>query len=306
VKRLFALLAAFSFMVIVGATLNIAQANPSIQASATETPTATATEISTDPCNPLPQMITEQIAPEGKAIFAKKTRIKLRWTEVECANKYRILVRRDTRNGLAVARGHTDKTKFFVELLPGYRYFWDIKSCHNKICNRSSQRQFTILAPTATPTFTPSRTPSRTPTKKATVYQTPIPKGTQSPKVDLGRIANFQGNAVYLHDDPNQLWYRDCGSNRYIRQNSPIHMVAIGFRPFEQVKISYEILAVQGRTTYALYIADENGNVGLGADLPRGPAGHYHWWFEAGSADYCGHHDTHTPGSSGTERDPHP
>ena len=130
-KRLFAFFAAFVIVAIAGATLNIVQANSPNATELTTTPSSTFTLTPTEtqgPCTPPPPK-PELIAPQKKAVIQNKTRIKLRWEEIECANNYRIVLRRDAPvTGAEVLVENTKKTKRFVVLEPGYSYFWYVKA----------------------------------------------------------------------------------------------------------------------------------------------------------------------------------
>lgn len=307
-KRLFAFLAAFIFVAIAGATLGIAQANPSAAPTETpfgtftltptetiENPSASVTPTATEEICPPPPLAPELIAPAHHAEFKIKTRIKLRWGKVDCANKYRILVRRGSRTGEPVARGHTGKTKKFVLLEPGYSYFWNIKSCINKRCQRSNTRKFTLLPPpTPTPTATPTvtNTPTRTNTPRKT--NTPRPKtppGTPVPGKPPGSLNDYKGPGVYLSDDGSRVYYADCMSG-YVRygQGSGIATVALWFYPNELV--SFESHTLPGLPVQKGSVrANGEGYTEFTFDSSSWPGEHYHIDFtgQSSKAHYCGH-----------------
>ena len=108
----------------------------------------------------------------------------------------------------------------------------------------------------------------------------PIPKN----------IVQYRGPGVYLNTDPNQLYYFDC-SWKWRPMNGIIYFLVLGFQPLERVTVSYEILGIQGLTFYATTSADGYGNVPFGINSISMIPGHYHWWFTASSARYCGHYD---------------
>jgi hypothetical protein len=106
-----------------------------------------------------------------------------------------------------------------------------------------------------------------------------------------GNIAVFKGPGVYLGGIKETLYLRDCGGIYQPSGNGNIYFVVLGFQPGEHVNVWYEILLKQGRTNYTSLVADQNGNVFMTIDDTTWTKGHYHWWFEAKSAKYCGHYD---------------
>lgn len=103
-------------------------------------------------------------------------------------------------------------------------------------------------------------------------------------------VANFMGPGVYLNTDPDLLYYFDC-NYKWRPMGGTIYFEVLGFQPYEQVKVWYEVLLGAGPTPYTTLNADENGNVAFSFNDAGYPKGHYHWWFEAKSAKYCGHYD---------------
>lgn len=103
-------------------------------------------------------------------------------------------------------------------------------------------------------------------------------------------IVNPQGPAVYLNTQRDELWYFPC-SWKWRSMGRTVYMMALGFKPGEQVKVSYQILDI-GFTAFVTNLnADGRGNVSFtytGTD-PR--TGHYHWLFQAASRTLCGHYD---------------
>lgn len=106
-------------------------------------------------------------------------------------------------------------------------------------------------------------------------------------------IVQYRGPGVYSNTNPNQLYYAGCDS-KWWGMNGLVYMLVLGFKPNEQVNVSYEILGIQGRTSYATVTANAYGNVPFGVNTIPMTAGHYHWWFTSPSASYCGHYD-HVP-----------
>lgn len=177
-KRVTALLTAFLIMLIAALTLGIAQANPGTPTTSetvdtstptpTDTGTATATATSTatttptiDPCA-VPPAEPHLNAPDKGSVI-DKTQITLRWSEVECASKYRILVRRGSQDGPPVQRGKTKKLHFTTSSLArGYWYFWNIKACiSDQGCTRS--KTWTFRIPSGNPPPPPTPTGQATP-----------------------------------------------------------------------------------------------------------------------------------------------
>lgn len=310
-KRLFAFIAAFVFIACAGATFNIAQANRSIAPELTTTPSSTFTLTPTEtsdapsatatetlaPCTP-PPPAAELLAPQHQAVLKNKTRIKLRWSKVDCANKYRILVRRGSRDGESVARGHTKKTKAFVELEAGYSYFWSIKACINNRCARSTTRKFMLPAP-------PTPTPSLTPTRAATRPKTPTgpnPGGTPVPGTPPRQLNDYRGPGVYLSDDGSRVYYADCGAS-YVRygQGSGIATITLWFYPNEG--ISYESRTLPGLVVQKGSVrANGEGYAEITFDTSSWPGEHYHIDFtgQTSKAHYCGHFQLMTNESGGT------
>lgn len=315
-KRLFAFLAAFVIVAAAGATLNIAQANtnsapaltttPSSTATPTETsegPTATATETQ-DPCTP-PPLAPELLAPQHQAVLQNKTRIKLRWSKVDCANKYRILVRRDSRTGEPVARGHTGKTKAFVNLEPGHSYFWNIKACIDNQCTRSTTRKFTLPAPpTPTPTVTPTRGPTRAGTPSG-----PNPGGTPVPGNPPGQLNDYRGPSVYLSDDGSRVYYADCsGGWVNYRKGSGIATVTLWFYPNEAVSYIIKDFNLDKNIQTGTLQANSQGFLTATFDTSSWVTDHYHFIFDGKTSkvNYCGHFQLFSDGGiAPQEHGPH-
>ena len=251
--------------------------------SSTFTLTPTSTEA---PCTP-PPLAPELVAPQHHSVL-KNTRIKLRWSEVNCANKYRILVRRDSREGEPVARGHTKKTKAFVELEPGHSYFWNIKACINNQCTRSTTRKFTIPAP---PTPTPTLTPTRTATRSATPSG-PNPGGTPVPGNPPGQLNDYKGPSVYLSDDGSRVYYADCsGGWVNYRKGSNMATVTLWFYPNEGVSFRLIDFNLAKIVQTGSYQANSEGFLTMSLDTSSWVTDHYHLLFngQTSKIEYCGH-----------------
>jgi len=302
VKRLFALFAAFVMVASVGATFNMVQAGSSNAPDITTTPSVTPTEIQ-DTCVPPPAK-PELIAPKKKAVIQNKTRVKLRWEEIECANNYRYVVRRDAPvTGPEVAVVNTKKTKGFVNVEPGYSYFWYVKACINKQCSRSKTQGFSLPPP---PTPTPTATPTVTNTPKWTATPKPgNPGGTPVPGNPPGNLNDYRGYGVYLSDDGSRVYYADCLGS-YVRYNkgSGIATIALWFYPGESV--SFESRTLPGLLVQKGSVqANDQGYTQFTFDSSSWPGEHYHINFTGGTSkvNYCGHFQLMTNESGGERQE---
>jgi hypothetical protein len=109
----------------------------------------------------------------------------------------------------------------------------------------------------------------------------------------LKQIVNFQGNAVYLNNIPDQLYYADCGTKWWaIRQGSPIYIVVVGFQPNEYVDIYTELFQTGGYARYGSQTADAGGVLPMTFTSTGYALGHYHLHFGGKNGSYyCGHFD---------------
>ncbi len=102
-----------------------ATGSPTATASFTPTPSATPLDCSNAPA--LPALI----APNNKKQL-KKTKARLNWSVVDCAVKYQIQVRRDTKKGAFVAKKKVAAPPFALKNLePGVTYFWHVRACNS-------------------------------------------------------------------------------------------------------------------------------------------------------------------------------
>lgn len=302
------LFAAFSFFMIVTMTIGIAQANsplgpqttttpsntPTFTVTSTptqtSTPTFTPTETSTptftptDPCygQPAPPRL---LRPRNKRTFST-TQITLRWERVECATNYRILVRIDSPSGDPVFRRSVKKLEKTVTLTRGHKYYWNIKACHLKRCNRSGTRWFKIDAPIP---------PTPRPTSPGS---TPVPHGTPVPGTPPRNIAVYKGVGAYLNTDPDALFRFECGldSNRWIQLGigSTVYNIALWYYPNEGItyqRMDFNLAQIVETGSLA---ANGSGYVELAVDTSSWtPNHHYHLIFTGKNSQvsYCGHFD---------------
>lgn len=296
-KRLPILIAAFLFMLSVAAALQTTQATASAQlaphtsptpsSTPSATPTGTSTSTSTptltpttNPCQP-PIEAPKLIAPDNKKTV-NTLQVKLRWSSVPCATKYRILVRRGSNDGDPVQRGSTKKTKVWTTTLQrGYTYFWNIKSCLINRCTRSKTWTFTIPAPP---------TPTRRPTSP---NATPPPLGTPVPGNPPPYLRNYQGSSVYLFTDPNERWYFDCGFKWRPMDQGSLYTTSLWFYPNEQVKYEIVILNTGEVSGNGEAVANGAGYLDLTFNTVSWIPDHYHLIFKGQSSGvvYCGHFD---------------
>lgn len=299
-KRAPILLAAFLLMFVVAATLGITQSTANAQLapqatttpSSTSTPTATPSETATstptqtstatattDPCPPPPEA-THLVAPKNKTTL-DKVQVKLRWSIVPCATKYRFIIRRGAKDGELVQRGTTKNHKVVTKALPrGVTYFWSVKSCILKRCSLSKSWSFSIKAPP-------------TPTRGPTDPNPPPPHGTPVPGNPPGNLRNYQGSSVYLFDNPNELWYFDCGFKWRPMGQGSLYTISLWFYPNE--RIAYDILNLNTETVVGngSAVANDVGYLDKTFDTSTWIPDHYHLIFYGQSSGvvYCGHFD---------------
>lgn len=113
----------------------------------TNTPTQTATATATDVgCVGKPAAPTLNAPPNNAQ--TTKTQIKLKWSSVNCADTYKVLVKQDTPQGVRVFKkgGLTTTQTKTTPLTKGKTYFWRAFACNNSGCTKSPWQQFTILS----------------------------------------------------------------------------------------------------------------------------------------------------------------
>lgn len=298
-KRLPILLAAFLLMFVVAATLGITQstanaqlepqttttpsstatpsATPSTTATSTPTQTSTATS-TTDPCPPPPEA-THLNAPKNKKTL-DTVQVKLRWSIVPCATKYRYVIRRGAKDGDLVQRGKTQNHKVTTKALPrGVTYFWSVKSCILNRCSLSKSWSFSIKAPP---------TPTRAPTSP-----NPPPHGTPVPGDPPGNLRNYQGSSVYLFTNPNELWYFDCSFKWRPMGKGALYTISLWYYPNERINFDILNLNTETVTGNGSGVANSAGYLDFTFDTSSWEPDHYHLVFYGQSSRvvYCGHFD---------------
>lgn len=108
----------------------------------THTPTATPTDGLT--CNGKPDAPALQ-APANLA-QVNKVRVKLNWSDVECAKLYKIQVRQGSQGGPVADKAKVTESKHKTIAMPrNETYFWRVKACNPPHgCRKSEWRQFFI------------------------------------------------------------------------------------------------------------------------------------------------------------------
>jgi hypothetical protein len=287
-------------MFVAAISLGVAQvnANPPIAPQGSTTPTLTETATTTatatlanDPCAEPPP--APELTSPDTGVTIDKTTITLRWNPIECANKYRILVRRGSKDGPPVVRGKTKKRRFIAgPLSRGYWYYWNIKACRAGLgCERSETWRFRI--PTGP---TPVPQPTGQPT-------TPPQNGTPVPGNPPSNLVNYYtpdrgGTGVYLSDEPTYLYRFECSKDSglwgHYLSGSTMYHIALWY--YANEKISYTRLlfdlseVVETGTLYANSQGYVEYNVNTASWTPDY---HYHLIFtgQSSGVTYCGHYD---------------
>lgn len=107
----------------------------------TDTPTVTLTE--TPACLTKPKKAVP-LAPENGAELVK-VRPMLKWSLDSCAERVRLVIKRDARKGPSVYKGLLVGTQFKPEALErGHTYFWRLKSCNAFGCQKGRWQEFSV------------------------------------------------------------------------------------------------------------------------------------------------------------------
>lgn len=106
-------------------------------ASPTATKTATPAATNTPPngqCNTKPNAPTLQSPANGAVVTTPK--VKLDWANVNCATKYKVRVRIDSKQGIVVTRKTLTLTQYKTQALEtGHTYFGKLLACNTHGCN---------------------------------------------------------------------------------------------------------------------------------------------------------------------------
>jgi CSLREA domain-containing protein len=112
-------------------------------APATATPTNTRTATPTGGCTTKPGKPSLLAPPNNKAL--NKVKVKLDWTDVPCATKYKVRVMQDGKDGPFVDQKTVTVSQHKTgDMLQGHTYFWLVKACNSHGCAKSETRTFTV------------------------------------------------------------------------------------------------------------------------------------------------------------------
>lgn len=77
----------------------------------------------------------------AKGTVAPKTRVKLDWSDAQCATRYEAVVRQDSKNGvLADSASNLAASKYKTIALPkGHTYYWRARGCVDDVCGKWSK-----------------------------------------------------------------------------------------------------------------------------------------------------------------------
>ncbi len=111
----------------------------------TNTPTATLTRTPTPvPCSGEPSAVTILDPKQGESFI--EDQVDVVWTQSPCAEKYKLVIRMDAKDGLRVDRKKTTGTSYTTRrLLRGHKYYLRIKACNDAGCDPTGWREFEIL-----------------------------------------------------------------------------------------------------------------------------------------------------------------
>ena len=116
------------------------------QTTTPATPSATPTVTNTpDPCNVSNPSAPALVAPASNA-KVKTLAVALDWDAVNCATKYKIVVRQDSTQGAQVVKKTVKNGTEFVTppLTKGKAYYWQVKACNHKGCTASEWQMFRV------------------------------------------------------------------------------------------------------------------------------------------------------------------
>lgn len=121
---------------------------PSLTPSLTPTPTTTpspsvtATVCANKPAKPL------LVSPNNKSNITPR-KVPLAWNEVTCADKYKVVMKKDRKRGRSVYKKPkvvTAPQMVTKKLSRGHVYYWHVQSCNNEGCSKWSKwRKFKVV-----------------------------------------------------------------------------------------------------------------------------------------------------------------
>jgi Rieske Fe-S protein len=220
------------------------------------------------PCSVAPSAPTLLGPADGAAISHNE--VTMSWSAVYCASSYDLTVRKGSSTGkIRLSKNSLESTSFAKSFSSGRSFYWSVAACNDLGCSPSPYQSFKVVKGQRRSSQGPGRHKGSSP---------------------LRSIVNYKGPNVYLNTNPNNLYYSDCNW-KWVQHSGTIYFAAVGFKPFEQIGVTYLIFNIQGLTDYTTLTADSNGNVRMTWDSTGAPRGHYHWMFTSSSASYCGHFD---------------
>jgi len=120
--------------------------NPTATPAPTQTPNPSQTATPPAQCNHPPAQ--PQLLSPPQAGVMDSVQVELRWSSAECANKFRLVVKRKSTDGTVVVRkGKLLTTSFTVTLHNKRKYVWSVKACNAYGCQGSGWGMFQVRAP---------------------------------------------------------------------------------------------------------------------------------------------------------------
>lgn len=283
-KRAFAIIAALVVFVALAFSFGTVKANPPRALLPQLTTTATPT---IDPCALAP--VKPKLVAPGKGQTIQASAVTLRWKQVDCVKRYRLVVRKNSATGPVVWGGNVKDASKVLVLPRGAWYYWKVRACTPVSCAWSKERSFYWKQGNPVPTKTPTPIAGQ-PTA------TPVAAGTPPPQ-----IANYQGDGAYLHDNPNELWRFDCAKDKdkwigYLVGKN-IYNIALWYTPNEPLqyqRMDFNLATVVESATLS---ANSSGYIALTVNTASWtPDHHYHLIFKGkqSGAQHCGHFDVRT------------
>lgn len=125
--------------------------SPVATATPTNTPPAPATATPTKTATSMPTLVPCQTKPAAPVLVSpanggnmSKAKAKLDWQDTNCATKYSILVKQDSKQGTKIAKDDNVLVSLFTTptLTGGHSYFWQVSACNVAGCTKSPWFQF--------------------------------------------------------------------------------------------------------------------------------------------------------------------
>ena len=306
-KRFVALLTAFLILVVTALTIGTAQAHPpqlttdtdtptpTLTATATTTTTSTPTVTSTtDPCSPKPPAAALHAPNDDSTV--NQTQVKLTWSKIPCATKYKVNVHRDSAQWFERLLQQDHETTHHH--LGAQSWSLVLLECENVSCGLWLHQIRDASFPLAL-----SSTPVPQPT---TPGGTPVPNGTPVPGVAPGGLLNtgacgtppYPCRGVYLSSDSGARWYFNC-SWKWVPYGGTVFTTSLWFYPNEGVSLRVQDFNKAQITQTAHFTANSNGYLEVSLDTSAWVQDHYHLLFngDKSGVEYCGHFDLAVAGA---------